>query len=281
MEAPPVKDILTHAPVLLFALGGFALGVCAAWADDTPPARPAVLERGRTIEATPSSSLPVLPLQVAEGTDGDASRLSPFKSWNAAQVQVSNQGEWGSLTSQVVLSDPIPTSGRSWEDPLHRWEWKREDSWNMPVAGPLSVFGQLGANSGEVATTDLKLSGKTGLACKVPLGEEAEVQVRSGPSFTCTDPLRMDVSGGHSAWLLELQARCPLIWGIGLNCGWTASPALTAQDRDLVSQDVSLAVPVGAAGKLRFGARRQWDVTTPQPSPNDSTQVYLGLELKR
>jgi hypothetical protein len=190
-----------------------------------------------------------------------------------------NQGFLGSVTSQVTFTDlgPVP----SWDDPLRQRQWQRNDSWRCDLAGPLYVYGQLGANSGEAAQADMKVSGQTGLGCKVPLGQDAEFLVRSGPSVTYTDPLRPIQVREQSQWLLEVQARYPLLWGIGLEYQGTAIPALSPQERDRLNQDLRLAFPVGSNGKLRLGARHKWEnAPTPQPL-SDGMQVYLGLELTR
>jgi hypothetical protein len=274
-----VKETIPHALLLFTFLGWFLGGtVSNLWADD-PTTH---LTFGRRIDTVQPSIVPDVPLLLPnDPADASSFTLSAFKPWNPSSVKTESEGEWGTITSNVVLTDPFGSPGSSWDDPLHRYEWKRDDAWKMDVAGPLSLFGQVGAVSSEAATTDMKLTGKTGLACKVPLGDTAEVQVRSGPSFTCTDPLGAVANNAHSQWLLEVQAKCPLIAGIGLQYDWTAQPALTAQDHDQINHDVSLAMPMGTSGKLRFGARYKWEnVPGPQPLA-DGMQVYMGLELTR
>jgi hypothetical protein len=300
LEAPLVKENLLSALVLFTSLSGLGLllggTVRELWADDPVSTTRPVLDRGRTIETGTSSILPAVPwLLSGDSMDAANSTLFPFgggsgtsssllrpgQAWNPARVQTQSDGEWGSVTSRVVLTDPIPTPGRSWEDPLHRQEWKCEDAWKMDLPGPLFVFGQVGANSGPVGATDMKLTGKTGLACKFPLWDQAEVQVRSGPSFTCTDPLNLDPTTVHSAWLLQLQASCPLAAGVGLQYDCTASPAMSAQERDQMTHDLSLAFPMGSSGKVRLGARHKWEAAATQQPLADSMEVYLGVELSR
>jgi hypothetical protein len=185
---------------------------------------------------------------------------------------------WGDLTSQVEVTD-TPQAG-VWDDPVWKRAWKADQSFRLPVLGPVFVFGQLGANSDEAGQTNMKVSGRTGLACKVPLGSLAEFTFRSGPGVSCTDPLRPPRAQERSDWLLEVQARWPLLFGAGLEYQGSATPALTPLEQDLVKQDVRLAFPVGQAGKFNVGARHQWTSSlTPTGAWTDSMQVYVGLEL--
>src|SRR5207249_2355664 len=132
--------------------------------------------------------------------------------------------------------------------------------------GPFFVFGQVGAGAEDANQQDLKFNGKTGLACKLPLGSEGEIVLSGGPSVTYTDPLRPERLREKSGWLLEVQARWPILAGIGLEYQGTASPALTPLERDRILHDLRLAVPLGLGGKLRLGARHQWESTlTPRP----------------
>src|SRR5262249_60436810 len=100
------------------------------------------------------------------------------------KLQSESRGEWGSLTSQVVLTERAPAT--DWDEPTRGPSWKREDSWKCPVAGPFFVFGQLGANSDEATLTDMKVSGKTGVACRLALFPASELVLRSGPALTYT-----------------------------------------------------------------------------------------------
>jgi hypothetical protein len=194
------------------------------------------------------------------------------------KVKTQNDGGWGSLTSQVTVQD---WKVAAWDDPLRQREWHREDAWKCAVAGPLFCFGQVGADSQEAGTKDMKVVGRTGVGCKLGLGGDGEVLVRGGPAVTYTDPLRPDKTREQAQWLLEVQARYALLAGIGLEYSGTACPALNPADRDWVNQDVRLAFPVGTNGKFRVGARHHWE-NYAEPRPlSDGMQLYLGLELFR
>jgi hypothetical protein len=210
--------------------------------------------------------------------------VSPLTPWEAAdrkprKVSNTSQGFWGSLSASAVVNEsPTPSA---WEEPLWKRTWKANQSWRYSVAGPFSVFGQLGANSEEAAQDDMKVSARTGLSCKVPVGSLAEVVLRGGPGVSYTDPLRPDRVREHSDWLVELQARCPLFLGIGLEYSASALPALSPLAQDQLNQDLSLAFPVGSAGKFQLGARHRW-AGSPEAKPwSDGMQLYLGLELAR
>ena len=193
------------------------------------------------------------------------------------KVQSVTAGEWGSLTANSTVRDvDAPAAG---DDPVNRREWQSDESWRCPVAGPLFVFGQFGGGGTEVEQQDTKVSGKTGVGCKWAPAQDAEFVVSSGPSVTYTDPLRLDRVQERFEWLLEVQGRWPLLGKIGLEYQATAAPALTPLDHDWMNQDVGLALPVCAGGKLRVGARHKWEnVPDPKAAP-DSTQLYFGLEL--
>lgn len=200
---------------------------------------------------------------------------SPLAASGTGKVQSSLTGDWGSLTSNVQLA------ATDWSDPMKRWGWQRDDSVSIALMGPWSFYGQLGANSNEAAQSDMKISGKTGLVCKMPLYSNGEIQLRSGPTFSCSDPLR-DLSQARSSWLLEIAARYPLVWGWGLEYQGTATPALTPTDHDQLNQDLRLALPIGPTGKVRLGARHQTVLSPTDPRPFSlETQLYLGVELAR
>jgi hypothetical protein len=195
------------------------------------------------------------------------------------KVRQQFDGEWGSLQSQIQVREG--RSAVTWEEPLWARTWKTDENWKYTVGGPVFLFGQLGANSDEAAQKNMKVAGRTGLACKLPVGSAGEVTIRSGPGVTYTDPLRPTWMREHPDWLVEVQARWPLLLGIGLEYQGSAAPALTPLDRDWINHDLYVAIPVGAAGKVKLGAKRRWENTIdPHPNP-DNTQLYLGLELAR
>ncbi len=147
------------------------------------------------------------------------------------------------------------------------------------MGGPLFVYGQFGGGGTQTEQQDTKVSGKTGLGCKWAPVQDAEFTLRCGPSVSYTDPLRLDRVQERSEWLLEVQARWPLLGKIGLEYQATAAPALTPLDHDWMSHDFGLALPVCTGGKFRVGARHKWENTTDPKASPDSSQLYFGLEL--
>jgi hypothetical protein len=210
--------------------------------------------------------------------------LNPWSAWDKVErapkkAAAKAEGEWGALTAQTTVQDGWAPA--AWEQPDWKRTWQTSESYRLPLAGPVFVFGQLGANSGEAAQQDMQVTGQTGLACKLPLGPVADFQVRGGPRVAYTDPLRPERTSARSDWLLEVQARLPLLARVGLEYQGTAAPALTPLDHDWINQDVHLAIPVGAAGKFQFGAKHKWQDTAGSRTGTDTTQVYVGLELSR
>jgi hypothetical protein len=264
--------------LLVMALAG---APPAAAGDDLPPPPPGLpLPPGRLAPG----QLPALPeldrLRPSLTPADDDAPPPPAAPEERGPRRASSKsdGLLGALTGSVAVDSD--GRGREWEDPLWKRTWQADQSWRCPVYGPLTVFGQLGGSGEEPGQADLALSGRTGLACKLPLWV-AELQLRSGPGVRYTDPLRPDHTREKTDWLVEVQARCPLAFGIGLEYQGTALPALSPLDQDQLSQDLRLALPLGNSGKLRLGARHHW-AASPDPRPwSDGMQLYVGLELTR
>ena len=270
-------------------LGGLAAGARA----QEPPAPPdtAAPRPPDPSPAPPSPYLPVYPAVPAAAAGpaptpppaGSLPDLVPAAPWDRVtreprKVSSKTEGDWGSWTSQVTLQD-----GRTgvWDEPLLKRTWQTQESWQLPVLGPVFFFGQFGAACEEAAQQDMKVNGRTGLACKVPLAPGAEFLVRSGPGVSYTDPLRPESTREQTDWLLEVQASCPLVAGVGLQYQGSAAPALTPMQQDWIKHDVSLAFPVGTAGKFQVGARHRWQNSPTSTTGLNSQELYLGLELKR
>jgi hypothetical protein len=193
------------------------------------------------------------------------------------KVTRSSGESWGPLSGSVEVIDL--DAHAAWEDPLGKRTWQARQSLRCPVLGPVCLFGQFGAASEEAGLADMKVTGRTGLACKAPLPLGAEIELRSGPGITYSDPLRPEKVQERSDWLVEVQARAPLLFGLGLEYQWTALPSLTLLGQDVVTQDLRLALPVGSKGKFELGARQRWALTPDQKAAPDSMQLYLGLQV--
>jgi hypothetical protein len=140
------------------------------------------------------------------------------------------------------------------------------------------VFGKTSFAAEDAMQQDARVSGSTGLALQVPV-PIGELLFRGGSNLTYSDPLRQDHAKERSEMLLEVQGRCPLLLGVRLEYNGTASPGLTPTDRDWVSQEIRLALPVGPSCKFSLGARQRWDSVVEQKT-TETGELFLGLELK-
>jgi hypothetical protein len=184
----------------------------------------------------------------------------------------------GSFTFQQTLRDG--DIGTVWDDPLTRRGWQADQAWKLNVLESFFFFGQASAAAEDALQQDAKMNGRTGLGWQVPL-TGGELLLRGATNVSYSDPLRVERARERSEFLLEMQGRYPLLFGVHLEFQGTASPALTPLDRDWVSHEVRLALPVGTSGKLMLGARQRWDNVTDQKPTTDGAQIFLGLELKR
>lgn len=194
-------------------------------------------------------------------------------------VQVGGQldGFFGSLTGQQTVRDG--NFGDPWDDPLTKRGWQADQSWKMSLAGPVYAYGQFSAAAEEALQQDARLNGRTGLAWQMPV-PVVDLLFRGGPTVACSDPLRPDRMKEKSELLFELQGRCPLLFGVNLEYQGSACPAMSPLDRDWVSHELRLALPVGQGGTLKLGARQRWENVAEQRSTTEGAELFLGLELK-
>jgi hypothetical protein len=221
---------------------------------------------------------PVLPSAQFPGFTGkiEAEELPADRdpAWLPRSLQT--EGLLGKWTSQVVWIDPQAKR----DELLLQSPWKTDEAWNLEVLGPLFLFGQVGAAPDPVAVEALKMNGRTGLGCKIPVPLGIEVQFRGGRALAYSDPLGTDRGGERSQVFVELQCRCPLPGKIGLEYQGAAVPGLAPQERDHITQDFRFALPVGDAGKLQLGAKHQWEsAPTSTRQGSDSMELYIGFEL--
>jgi hypothetical protein len=229
--------------------------------------------------------LPPLPGPAGVPARGELTQSLLLAEWDQVsreprKVVQKSEGNWGSLSSQMVVQEAGTTAAV--ENPSLKRQWQVDEAWKCSVLGPFSLYGQVNAVTAEVQQRDMTVMGKTGLACSVPVViPQAALTLRSGPSWTSTDPLRPELMRERAEWVMEVEGRLALIAGIGLEYQGMALPALTPLDHDKVSQDLRLAFPMGTNGKFKLGAKRQWETTSDSRVVNDNGQLYLGLELTR
>ncbi|HJT77118.1 MAG TPA: hypothetical protein VJ739_07950 [Gemmataceae bacterium] len=228
-------------------------------------------------EARPWLPLLAVPLRPGDlvTADGNGSWLDPQGDFTALKsLRKQTEGPLGSFTAQVDWAEPHALRDES----VLGSPWHTEEAWRLPVLGPLFLFGQFAANPDPVTTDALKVNGRTGVGCKIPVLLGIEVLLRGGPSVSYADPLGPD-RGERSELLLEFQCHCPLPGQLGLEYQTTAVPALSPLEHDHITQDLGLALPLGDVGKLRLGAKHQWEnVQTTRPWV-DNMQLYVGFEL--
>jgi hypothetical protein len=228
----------------------------------------------RAYEAPQDTPPPALPPSFAGPPAVPTAADAPLTgSGVSGRTRVRTDGALGSLTSQIDFPGLGPEARADHLPPLPV-AWKREDAWDCPLAGPFAVFGKLNG-------ADARVEGKAGLCCKLGLWRDAAVELRSGPSVVCSEPLRQDRASERVEWLLDVQARWPLLAGVGLEYQGTAAPALTPLDRDRLVQEMRLALPVGDGGKIKIGARRTWESSDTSRAGPSAAELYLGLELFR
>jgi hypothetical protein len=246
--------------VLLMALGG------------GPAAGPAGAEE----PALPGPNPPSLLMPEGSPPDGNAwSRLEQPGGLHGNFLSKVD-GQLGILSSRVEVHDSGTAS-----DPFLANKWKTEEEIHLPVLGPLSLFGQVGARCESMSSQELKVASRTGVACKLLGGPVGEMLLRGGPALKCDDPLRPERMKDQSELQIELQYRYALPGQVKVEYQSTAIPALNLGEHDRVNQDLGLAIPLGPAGQFKLGARHSWENTTVVRPWQENMQFYIGLDLKR
>src|SRR5262245_28800916 len=187
--------------------------------------------------------------------------------------------EWAALNSKTAVRDRDAKL-----DPSRRATWETDETLKMPVAGPLFLFGQLGASTTAVEEQQHKWLGRTGVGLKIKPWFLQEVQVRGGPA------MRYDATGKktgqspeRSELFLEAMTRLPLPVIGPLNVEYTsfAVPAGTASERGQINQDFKLAMPFRGGNEFHVGAKYRSE-DSPSTTPwIDRMQLYMGVQLKR
>lgn len=181
----------------------------------------------------------------------------------------------GLAAPQPAIQPPAPAG----EAPSAPQVWQTEEAWQVPCrpfSEAIFLFGQVGARYQAVTTPEWNLSGRSGLGWKVPASLLGEVQLRAGPTWSWSDPLRPETSLTYSDLLLELHYRRPLPGLLQLEYRGSALPG----ENERLQQDLGLRIPIRPAGHLKVGARHQPDPLD-AASWREDLQLYLGLGLRR
>lgn len=212
----------------------------------------------------------------------DGADDSPWRDWESNEsaprkASASSRGSLGSFSTQVTMRDPAVLR----DQPLAGEQWHTDESWKLDLPGPVYLFGQFGAGADPAFAQQVLATGRTGLGWKLPAPPRAELQLRGGRAVSITDPMRAAPASEHAEVFVEVLGKYALPWRLGLEYQASAVPALTPLEHDKVSQDVRVAVPLGSAGKLRVGAKRQWqNLDGPRPW-TEGMELYVGVELGR
>src|SRR5205807_644399 len=153
-----------------------------------------------------SSAAPLLTADIGRLAP-DASLTSGLRPEGDKHVAKSNTDfEWAALNSKIAVRDRDTLL-----DPSRRSAWETDETLKMPVAGPLFLFGQLGASTAAVEEQQHKWLGRTGVGLKLKPWFLEEVQVRGGPA------MRYDSTGKkagqspeRSELFLEAVTKLPL-----------------------------------------------------------------------
>jgi hypothetical protein len=195
-------------------------------------------------------------------------------------------------SAKIGPGDSLLTGKTGWNAGTseERWvpeaEFRNGESYQLPLAGPVYLFGQVKSGTGVGISSDSKVVGGTGLGCKVPINAGAELLVGCGSELTYLGSVRGSRLSEQAALplqsqllRLDVQCRYPLWAGVGLEYQGTAFPALNAWDREQLNQDVRVVCPVGKGGQLRLGAKHSWEASA-EPKPGaEALQLYGGFRL--
>ncbi len=187
------------------------------------------------------------------------------------------EGFWGSFKTQLEVESVQPAEKRDAE------RWQTEEALQVPITGPLYVFGQVQAGYNTCTAQQMALSGRTGVGCKLKPIAGGEIILTGCSALSRTeDPLRpVRLPQAQSQVLLELQCNYAVFGPVKVEYQGTATPALDPLERNRVQQDLRFAIPLGEAGQIRLGAKHQWEDLTVARPWLDGMQLYLGVGLKR
>jgi hypothetical protein len=181
-------------------------------------------------------------------------------------------GEIGQRGSPVTI--PADRVGPS--------DWPGERTLQVPIAGPLFVFGQV-RSEGDWVPPIARLLGNTGVGWKLPVLENAGLQACCGPELIYGDPVRPEHAAlpvSAQGLRLEVVGRWAPLGYFGLECHVSGGPALTSRDRGWIDHEVRVVLPVGRAGQVRLGARYSWESSGDARPEAEGSLLYGGFRLE-
>jgi hypothetical protein len=201
-----------------------------------------------------------------------AARTAEFNGKAGTQLE----GAWGSLKTQLEMETPS-------SEIRNADRWKTEEHLQVPVAGPVYLFGQFQAGYDTWTAQQMGLSSRTGIGCKLRPIRGGEIVLSGCKALSyAEDPLRpVRLPKEQSQMVLELQCKYLLFGPLRLEYQGAAMPALDPLDHNRVQHDLRFAVPLGESGHFHLGAKQQWEDTGVAKPWTDGMQLYFGVGLKR
>jgi len=183
--------------------------------------------------------------------------------------------ELGKLRSKVVLFDADSAK----MTPLRKSAWLTENQLLAPMAGPVYLIGQVGANSESQEWQQYKLVGRTGVGWKLPAWLGGDVQIRGGKALTNFDAERQSMIPDQSRTFLELVTKWALPGSLQLE--FLSESVMNPAGNDLQKRDLRLAVPITQSGQVHFGAK-YWSMPSSDPAAwRDRMRFYMGVQWQR
>lgn len=190
------------------------------------------------------------------------------------RVQSYNAG-WAKSRAKLELPDLADLSS-----PYLAQHWKAEELVSIPVIDDLFLFGKLNGKGSTVLTQQARVVTKTGFGYKWVPSQGTELMVRGGPMVTYGDVVTPNAGFQRSQLAIEVMAETPIYKSLRVEYFGSALPALLPIDRDQLSTDLRLAVPLGKDGEFHVGASYRWENTL-SPTPwVDRAQLYFGIEFR-
>jgi hypothetical protein len=185
--------------------------------------------------------------------------------------------EWAKLNSKVVLIDPNANP----YVPIRRSGWQTDESLKLPLLGSVFVVGQLRANSGSIEHQQYEFVGRTGVGVRLPDWLGGEIQFRGGRSKANYDPDVENMFPDKVTTFFELATKWPVFGRLNLEYTGKAIPAQTPSERDVLKQELKLALPFADYGQFHVGARYRWEDSITQSPWHERMNVFIGLQMKR
>jgi hypothetical protein len=185
--------------------------------------------------------------------------------------------EWGKARARLELPDTV-----DFNQPQFTQHWRAEELVSVPLpVDSFFVFGQVVGRGNSFVNQQARVSTKTGIGWKwVPL-PKTELMIRGGPLVTYENAINA-AGTQRSQMAIEVLAEAPLYGPWRIEYFGSATPALVTTDRDIISNDLRIAMPIRKDGEVYIGATYRWEnaIVPVTSSWVDRAGIYFGLELR-